>query len=741
MGLFVGCVFFSFPVLAFRDSGDSSSRIMSATEDEAPPPTETSWDRPLFLKDGVRSDQNVASAFLSLLKEKPVLVGLPTVPPLRLDAVTRVPGRAGLSDVVYVRFVQTVGALDIEGSEITATVRFVPLGTLVVRVQSKLFPELKKSPGDPPSEATGRSLFLSGSGFDGTLQSKGVRVRWMKGRWRAVRDYVLEETGDHVTVDDAGEPTFFEKRYYTRNYQGTATGRGVFFDPATTGDNLVTMPIADLRISLPGVLTSYTNSVGEFKVSDAPDTISSFAIGLWGRWTKVITRTGAALGVTLSGSVPNPVPMVFNPSGHVEVQTAQVNAYVHTTRVHNWLGDLSVAPSGINYTLATYVNETSSSLPNCNAYYGGWSIHFLLSGGGCRNTAIDTVIYHEYGHFVDDMIGGITNGALSEGWGDTLASYLSGQPLVGEGFFTSGGYVRTVDNSYVYNPLDAIHTQGQAWSGFAWDLRKNLMASQGASSGVALAENLVVPTLWANSTDIPSAVRDLAIRDDDDGNLTNGTPHFNEIVGAAMAHGVAGKLNIQTSSGTLLYSGNGSSVSGVVNLEGSVSSGVLVSRVLILVDGVESGVATGTNRWTYNWDTRSTGDGPHTLSAWVETGETQTAVASVCVRVANNSYAGSSGPLSIGEAYVYPHPVAGGEATFYVEADGADAVSLRVVSLTGETVFRADTVPSGTTSNGQTVFECVGDLGSLSSGTYHWVVEARNASTTTHLLKKMAVAR
>ena len=66
---------------------------------------------------------------------------------------------------------------------------------------------------------------------------------------------------------------------------------------------------------------------------------------------------------------------------------------------------------------------------------------------------------HEYGHFVDDMYGGITEGGLSEGWGDTLACFALDNPVVGGDLFTDGSIIRTCDNDYQYPPSgsDEVH--------------------------------------------------------------------------------------------------------------------------------------------------------------------------------------------------------------------------------------------------------------------------------------------
>ncbi len=185
---------------------------------------------------------------------------------------------------------------------------------------------------------------------------------------------------------------------------------------------------------------------------------------------------------------------------------------------------------------------------DCNAYYTPWSpsLNFFSGSQRCANTAFDSVVYHEYGHFVDDMLGGIVNGGLSEGWGDILSMYITGTPEIGRGFLRGReeSWIRHGDNDYQYRARDEVHKQGQAWGGFAWKLRKALIASfeaagltewEATKRGTDLAAALVIPVLFANARNIPQAIEAVLMRDvGEDGRAA----HFKEIQAAAAAHGI-----------------------------------------------------------------------------------------------------------------------------------------------------------------------------------------------------------
>ena len=49
----------------------------------------------------------------------------------------------------------------------------------------------------------------------------------------------------------------------------------------------------------------------------------------------------------------------------------------------------------------------------------------------CPTKADSSVVLHEYGHAVDDELGGIHNAPLSEGLGDALSMLFTGSNIIG----------------------------------------------------------------------------------------------------------------------------------------------------------------------------------------------------------------------------------------------------------------------------------------------------------------------
>ncbi len=211
----------------------------------------------------------------------------------------------------------------------------------------------------------------------------------------------------------------------------------------------------------------------------------------------------------------------------------------------------------------------------CNAFSSGFMLGFYHAGGNCRNTAeIRDVVQHELGHTWDRTDGnGILNGALSEWKGDALALMMGGDPCVGESFFISGGPtstcsgIREVDEKaagrtdHAPTPLvcptcatltrgsnncgGGVHCLGQIPGQATWHLLNDLSTGTDYVTGAALPagnpamsteqarwflERLLIgggPAMqtWDPTASGVSIYDAVALADDNDGNLANGTPH------------------------------------------------------------------------------------------------------------------------------------------------------------------------------------------------------------------------
>jgi hypothetical protein len=301
---------------------------------------------------------------------------------------------------------------------------------------------------------------------------------------------------------------------------------------------LQNVPLRGIAINVPGVGLRTTDQNGEFDIDiTSPVTIS--INGLNGsHFTPISGANQPAGSVTVTPGVNATIQLLSS--------NASTNAAAHTTaaywtdRTNEWarsiLGNSGQMASISNIGVTVNISST------CNAYYTGNSTNFYQAGGGCANTAFSSVIAHEWGHGLDSQYGGIANSnaeGLSEGWGDIIGMYQLDSPLLGSGFQSPGQALRNGNNSRIWPySSSSPHGAGQVWMGWAWRFREALRATLGTGLAISLTDNLVLGSIVADATTREQAVLEVFIADDNDGNLLNGTPHYNELASASVQKGI-----------------------------------------------------------------------------------------------------------------------------------------------------------------------------------------------------------
>lgn len=155
---------------------------------------------------------------------------------------------------------------------------------------------------------------------------------------------------------------------------------------------------------------------------------------------------------------------------------------------------------------------------------------------------------------------------------------------MGRGFFYTDAPLRDLDpdDKEWQWPKDVaeIHHTGMIFGGIFWDLRKSLIAEYGETQGAAITLKIYLGTL-RRSVDIPSTLLEALVEDDDDGDLTNGTPHECHIRDAWARHGLRTASGRVKSAGSLV--GNAATTVVRLDLDGlsTQCSGDTISKVLV----------------------------------------------------------------------------------------------------------------------------------------------------------------
>ena len=229
-------------------------------------------------------------------------------------------------------------------------------------------------------------------------------------------------------------------------------------------------------------------------------------------------------------------------------ELAQIDAHISAHTVRDRALQIRPEFAWAQEQVLTRVNDGDS---RCNAWFDEQStLNFVVQGQGCNNTArIADVIYHEYGHGfhlwnIIPGAGSWADGGLAEGLSDYMSATITNSPDLAPGFFReTDAPLRRMDDDYHW-PEDIKedpHQTGLIIASALWHLREGLIAELGAGAGVAHADFLYLSAI-RRATDIPAVYDEVLLADDDDGNLSNGTPNQCIIDAAFTRHGLTGQF-------------------------------------------------------------------------------------------------------------------------------------------------------------------------------------------------------
>jgi MYXO-CTERM domain-containing protein len=265
-------------------------------------------------------------------------------------------------------------------------------------------------------------------------------------------------------------------------------------------------------------------------------------LGLAGPHVKITNKQGALATDTMT---LNPDQTITWSKASDEFADAQLISFIAVSTAKNFVRTrLNANLTWLDGQIPVTVNENQT----CNAYSTGNDIHFFKSGTQCENTGrITDVVYHEFGHSVHAQSiipgEGAFDGSLSEGLADTLAASITGDHGMGRGFFRNNEALRELDptDKELKWPDDAdgeVHDEGEIIGEALWDVRKALEGKYGAADGFEKFLKLYYGVVQ-RASDIPSSYAAALVADDDDGDLSNGTPNICLLNTAFGLHGLA----------------------------------------------------------------------------------------------------------------------------------------------------------------------------------------------------------
>ncbi len=349
----------------------------------------------------------------------------------------------------------------------------------------------------------------------------------------------------YITDPTTGDVFFEENQVCYADATGTVQGQATPGFQADACAVEATAPLQYAGVSI-GATSVFADVNGNFVIPGQTGSVTITST-LAGKYFKVFNAANAnsTPTATATGAVGTPLNTMFNADNLAEAARAEVNAY----RQANIVRDFALANNPSYPTIANQLNfainvQVSGS---CNAFYNGTSINFYPAAGGCNNTAFSTVVHHEFGHHMVAS-GGSGQGAYGEGMSDCMSLLISDDPRLGLGFQACNTGIRNADNTCTYSATgcsscgSAIHSCGQLISGCVWDTREALGAKFGSAAGLARTSLLCVNSvpLHTGTTIAGDITIDFLTLDDNNSDIADGTPNYQEINGAFTLHGLPG---------------------------------------------------------------------------------------------------------------------------------------------------------------------------------------------------------
>jgi hypothetical protein len=456
---------------------------------------------------------------------------------LVLDAIGRGAGLAGI------HFRQLYRGIPVMNSRVSLVVTD---SGKIVAFGSEFYSTIDLDP--MPSLAAGQAITTAQNGLtfdpardhvDGAPELVVVPVRRFEGgatmrlAWQ-VRMTTQEPYGIWASFVDAktGE-IFWRVNDVEALYSGTS--KGDVEKPGYCDGFTANTPFREMTISIAGVGSAPTDSTGAFTINQSAGNQTATA-QFDGPDFNCNRQDGADAIQNLA--IQENVPLNIS-WADANSHAAERDAFYWANETKAYVEDIDPTWSYQKVTININVNAT------CNANFGGSVMNLFKEGGGCANTGrMGSVISHEFGHGIQaSLLGSQGNQGLGEGNADIISTLMIGESIIGRGFFNGNcvSGIRNCENTLVY-PTHVVgageHDAGRVICGFNWDTWQELTASLGAVQGKS-----TIARLWHFSRKVfrpmeqPDQVLAYFVTDDDDANLINGTPHYDEICTGAENHG------------------------------------------------------------------------------------------------------------------------------------------------------------------------------------------------------------
>lgn len=289
---------------------------------------------------------------------------------------------------------------------------------------------------------------------------------------------------------------------------------------------------------------SYTTGLdGKFELDLNPNIDVDVVVNLEGPWVKFENQVfqQGSIKATIKAGENNVIE--WNDSNSDIKERMVVH---HLNKIRDYYKAFDTTKKAMDFQMELLFDNRDFGGPN--AYSSGSTIGFVgLNDKSARLAETPTVLYHEYGHSINMLLyqelgqrEGMINGAANEGIGDITAAFMVDDSRVGYGAFTANAnqIIRNCKNGFKY-PDDIVgesHHDGQIIAGALWDIRE--LTDLETARNLAHFARYGLPDDESNDICFSEWLIEVLVADDDDGDLTNGTPHSEAITTAFNNHNI-----------------------------------------------------------------------------------------------------------------------------------------------------------------------------------------------------------
>ena len=217
---------------------------------------------------------------------------------------------------------------------------------------------------------------------------------------------------------------------------------------------------------------------------------------------------------------------------------AELNLFHHTMFIHEWYKVIDPEFTALDYPLPAVCNIGDNY---DNAYWNGFGTYYGAGSQYNDFAMFSDVIYHEYTHGVTDGIyppGTLPYtgqpGAMNEAWSDYIACTINNDHLMGEWMLigSPNSAFRNLESNMIFpqNWVGEVHGDSPFISAPLWTIRQTI--------GPAIADSIAHFARYALSETFFDYLVAVLETDDDDGDISNGTPHSALIYEAFGEHGI-----------------------------------------------------------------------------------------------------------------------------------------------------------------------------------------------------------